>query len=308
MHRSVASLHVGAHDCCFGGVMILMKTSVIFTTYNSPDWLEKVLWGFFSQTVSDFEIIIADDGSRDDTRERIARLSVGSPVPIRHVWQPDEGFQKSRVLNKAIAASQGEYLIFTDGDCIPRNDFVAEHLRHAEDGCYLSGGYFKLPLDISKAITKDDVISQRVFSAAWLREQGMSTGISSLKISARGQWGDYLNYLPIKASWNGHNSSCHKKLAIAVNGFDENMQYGGQDAEFGRRLRHSGVKAKRIRYSTICVHLDHGRSYVTPEMQANSERIRQTTRRLKLTWTDRGLNQYIESDGTLKLPHEEISK
>ena len=171
-----------------------MKTSVIFTTYNSPDWLEKVLWGFFAQTVSDFEIIIADDGSRDDTRERIAYLSAASPVPIRHIWQPDEGFQKSRILNKAIAAAQGDYLIFTDGDCIPREDFVAEHLRHAEEGCYLSGGYFKLPLDISKAITKDDVTSQRVFSADWLRQQGMNIGISSLKLSSRGQLGDLLNH------------------------------------------------------------------------------------------------------------------
>ena len=277
-----------------------MKTSVIFSTYNSPDWMEKVLWGFFAQTERDFEIIIADDGSRDDTRERIAHLSADSELPIRHVWQPDDGFQKSRILNKAIAAAQGDYLIFTDGDCIPRNDFVAEHLRHADENCYLSGGYFKLPMTISKAITKDNVTSQRVFSADWLRQQGMDIGISSLKLSSKGQLGDVL----IKASWNGHNSSCYKKWAIAVNGFDENMQYGGQDAEFGRRLRHSGVKAKRIRYSTICVHLDHGRGYVTPEMQANSERIRLNTRRLKLKWTERGLNQYIHPDGTQKSAEE----
>ncbi len=281
-----------------------MKTSVIFSTYNSPDWMEKVLWGFFSQTVHDFEIVIADDGSRGDTQERIARLSADSTLPIKHVWQPDDGFQKSRILNKAIAAAQGDYLIFTDGDCIPREDFVAEHLRHAEDGCYLSGGYFKLPMTISKAITKDDIATQRVFSADWLRQQGMKIGISSLKLSSRGQWSDLLNQLPIKASWNGHNSSCHKKWAIAVNGFDEKMQYGGQDAEFGRRLRHSGIKAKRIRYSTICVHLDHGRGYVTPEMQANSERIRLNTRRLKLKWTERGLDQYIYPDGTPKSTQE----
>ena len=288
----------------FGRLRIRMKTSVIFSTYNSPDWMEKVLWGFFAQTERDFEIIIADDGSREDTRERIARLSADSELPIRHVWQPDDGFQKSRILNKAIAAAQGDYLIFTDGDCIPRNDFVAEHLRHADENCYLSGGYFKLPMTISKAITKDDVTSQRVFSADWLGQQGMNIGISSLKLSSKGQLGDMLNRLPIKASWNGHNSSCYKKWAIAVNGFDENMQYGGQDAEFGRRLRHSGVKAKRIRYSTICVHLDHGRGYVTPEMQANSERIRLNTRRLKLKWTERGLNQYIHPDGTQKSAEE----
>jgi glycosyltransferase involved in cell wall biosynthesis len=304
MRRGMAFKGPAVSNHYFGRPRIRMKTSVIFSTYNSPDWMEKVLWGFFVQTERDFEIIIADDGSRDDTRERIARLRADSPLTIRHVWQPDDGFQKSRILNKAIAAAQGDYLIFTDGDCIPREDFVAEHLRHADENCYLSGGYFKLPLAISKAITKDDVASQRVFSADWLRQQGMNIGISSLKLSSRGQLGDVLNRLPIKASWNGHNSSCYKKWAIAVNGFDENMQYGGQDAEFGRRLRHSGVKAKRIRYSTICVHLDHGRGYVTPEMQANSERIRLNTRRLKLKWAERGLNQYIHPDGAPKTDQE----
>jgi glycosyltransferase involved in cell wall biosynthesis len=283
-----------------------MKTSVIFTTYNSPDWMEKVLWGFFNQTVSDFEIIIADDGSGDETRARINQLATKSPISLRHIWQPDQGFQKSRILNKAIAAAKGDYLIFTDGDCIPREDFVAEHLRHAEDGCYLSGGYFKLPLDISRVITQEDVASRVVFSPEWLRHSGMNLGIiKSLKLTMRGWLGDMLNHLPVKASWNGHNSSCHKKWAIAVNGFDEDMQYGGQDAEFGRRLRHLGVKAKRIRYSTICVHLDHGRGYVTPEMQANSDRIRLITRRFKLKWTERGLNQYIHPDGTPKSAQDE---
>lgn len=280
-----------------------MKTSVIFTTYNSPAWLEKVLWGFFAQTHRDFDIFIADDGSRDETRQLIERMSASSPVPIRHVWQPDDGFQKSRILNKAIAASTGDYLIFTDGDCIPREDFVAEHLRHAEDGCYLSGGYFKLPLDISKAITQEDVTSRRAFTPDWLRQNGMDMGIlKALKLTMRGPLGDLLNHLPVKASWNGHNSSCHKKWAIAVNGFDENMQYGGQDAEFGRRLRHLGVKAKRIRYSTICVHLEHGHGYVTPEMKANSARIRENTIKHRLTRAAVGLDQYILPDGSQREP------
>ncbi len=264
------------------------------------------MWGFFAQTHLDFEIIIADDGSRDDTRQLIERMRQESAIPLRHIWQPDEGFQKSRILNKAIAAASGDYLIFTDGDCIPRKDFVAEHIRQAQEGCYLSGGYFKLPLDISKAITREDVTSYRLFSPNWLRLQGMNLGIiKALKLIVRGGVGDFLNHLPVKASWNGHNSSCHKKLAISVNGFDEKMQYGGQDAEFGRRLRHLGVKAKRIRYSTICVHLEHGHGYVTPEMKANSARIRENTKKHRLTWTAVGLDQYILPDGSPRAANEE---
>ncbi len=282
-----------------------MKTSIIFTTYNSPDWMEKVLWGLSEQTVRNFEIVIADDGSRVETKERIDRIRSSISMPIVHVWQPDDGFQKSRILNKAIVASSGDYLIFTDGDCIPRRDFVAEHLRHAEDGCFLSGGYFKLPLDISKAITRDDVAAQRPFRPDWLRAQGMRLGwLRSLKLVSRGVWGDLCNHLPVKASWNGHNASCHKKWVTSVNGFNEEMQYGGQDVEFGRRLLHLGVKAKRIRYSTICVHLDHGRAYVTPEMLANSERIRMNTRNSRSTWTEQGIDQYL-SPNAVTPSHQE---
>src|SRR5690554_261503 len=92
-------------------VFFPMKVSVIFTTYNSPDWLEKVLFGFFQQTHKEFEVVIADDGSRSETRELIERLKNSSPVPIQHIWQEDDGFQKCRILNKAILAAKGDYLI-----------------------------------------------------------------------------------------------------------------------------------------------------------------------------------------------------
>ena len=185
-----------------------MKISVIFTTYNQPAWLEKVLWGFFEQTHRDFEIVIADDGSTEETAQLIRRMQKDAPVPIKHVWQPDEGFQKCRILNKAVVAASGEYLIFTDGDTIPRNDFVEQHLRHAAPNQYLSGGYFKLPMDISKLVTRDDVRGQRVFSPAWLRFHGMKVGVRGLKLTARGLLGTLLNWLiPVKPTWNGNNSS-----------------------------------------------------------------------------------------------------
>lgn len=272
-----------------------MKTSVsvIVSTYNSPAWLEKVLWGFFEQTTKDFELVIADDGSTSETADLIERMRAESPVPIVHVWQPDEGFQKCRILNKAVVAAAGDYLIFTDGDCIPRRDFVEQHVRHAKPGYYLSGGYFKLPMDISKAITREDVRSQRVFSPAWLRGQGMTIGLRSLKLTARGRIGMLLNALvPVKPTWNGHGASCHRDLLFAVNGFNEDMQYGGQDVEFGYRLRNRGFKSKRIRFSTICVHLDHSRGYATAEMRAHSRSEIERTRNEQRVWIDKGIQQY----------------
>lgn len=272
-----------------------MKTSVIFTTYNSPAWLEKVLWGFFEQSVKNFEIVIADDGSRSDTRELVERMRASSPVPIQHVWQEDDGFQKCRILNKAIVAAQGDYLIFTDGDCIPRADFVEQHLRLSEHGTYLSGGYFLLPMDISQAITREDIVAQRPFDLKWLRERGLKKSIKDWKLMARGGWATFLNAIsPARSTWNGHSASCHKAFAIAVNGFEETMQYGGQDCEFGDRLVHLGLKPKRIRYSAICVHLDHKRGYVTEEMLANSRRIREHTKTTRRVLASVGIDQYLQ--------------
>mgnify|MGYP000871092073 FL=1 len=111
-----------------------MKASVIFSTYNSEEWLEKVIWGFSVQTTKDFEIIIADDGSREATKNLIEKYKTELDIPIIHVWQEDNGFQKSQILNKAILASTTDYLIFTDGDCIPRKDFVETHLNNRESG------------------------------------------------------------------------------------------------------------------------------------------------------------------------------
>ena len=127
-----------------------MFASVIFTTYNHPKWLEKTLLGFSVQSYRDFEIIVADDGSGPETSAVVERLVHEIDIPIQHLWQEDDGFQKCRILNKAILASRGEYLIFTDGDCIPHPDFVRNHVELAREKTMLSGGYFKLPLDVGR--------------------------------------------------------------------------------------------------------------------------------------------------------------
>ena len=264
--------------------------SVIFTTYNSVAWLEKVLWGFHYQTDNNFEVIVADDGSREETKEAIERFKKNTHLEVQHVWQPDDGFQKCRIMNKALKAAMGDYVLFTDGDCIPRNDFVAVHRKHAEEGFYLSGGYFKLPMDISKRINRADIETGRAFDSQWLLDNGLKKTHKISKLTARGWWAKFMNSVtPTNRTWNGHNASGWKKDLFDVNGFDESMQYGGQDCELGYRLRHNGIKAKQIRYSAICVHLDHARSYVNPEMLANSRLIKKNTLSNKLTFTEDGL-------------------
>jgi glycosyltransferase involved in cell wall biosynthesis len=158
-----------------------MQASVIFSTYNSEKWLEKVIIGFSVQTYKDFEIIIADDGSREATKNLIDKLRAEIDIPIVHVWQEDNGFQKSQILNKAIIASNSDYLIFTDGDCIPRKDFVQTHIDYREQGYFLSGGYFKLPMSISELISKDDIVNQRCFDLKWLTANGLPNSYKNIK-------------------------------------------------------------------------------------------------------------------------------
>jgi glycosyltransferase involved in cell wall biosynthesis len=266
------------------------QISVIFSTYNAPAWLEKTLWGFAFQQGPDFEIVVADDGSGPATRELVDRMKHDIPHPVQHVWHEDRGFQKSEILNKAVVAAHGEYLIFTDGDCIPRADFVAVHAQRARPGRFLSGGYVKLPRNISRAITPDDIRAGRATDPEWLRAQGFRSWRSLVKLRARGAATRVLNAITTtKPTWNGHNASGWKRDIVAVNGFDERMQYGGQDRELGERLVNNGIKGVQIRYSATCVHLDHDRGYRTPESLAKNAAIRRHTRRARVTWTPHGI-------------------
>lgn len=269
-----------------------MKVSVIITTYNSEEWLQKVLVGYSIQTESDFEIVIADDGSRDATRELITTFAAKFKHPIVHVWQEDNGFQKSKILNKAITKTSSEYLIFTDGDCIPRKDFVATHLKHQEKGCFLSGGNFKLPMLLSKMITENDIVNQDCFHSSWLKANGFKGSFKSSKLTRSDLFARFMNFItPTKRSWNGHNSSGWKQDLIAINGFNQDMQYGGLDRELGERLICSGLLSKQIRYSAICIHLDHSRGYSSPEIWKKNNNIRAENKKNKTIKAKNGLEQ-----------------
>ena len=268
-----------------------MFASVIFTTYNHPKWLEKTLWGFAVQTYRDFEIIVADDGSGDETREVIEKMQLQTDVPIRHLWQEDDGFQKCRILNKAIVASKGEYLIFTDGDCIPHPDFVRNHVELARENTMLSGGNFKLPLDVSRAITREDIVNGNSTRPSWLLRHGVPFTPRLAKLISNPVLGAILDALTItRATWYGHSSSTWKKHVLDTNGFDERMQYGGQDREFGERLMNLGLKSRQVRYRCSCVHLNHGRGYARPESIAKDRAIREHTRKQRLTRTEYGID------------------
>jgi glycosyltransferase involved in cell wall biosynthesis len=269
-----------------------MEISVIISTYNSPAWLEKVLWGYECQTFKNFEVVIADDGSGEPTRQLIERFKHESLLKIVHVWHEDRGFQKSEILNKATVAASGDYLVYSDGDCIPRRDFIEVHHQKAEPGYFLSGGYFMLPMDTSKAITKEDIANGNAFDVTWLRANGLPSTFKTMKLTSHGMKERFMNFItPTKPTWNGHNASGWKKDIVAVNGYNEQMQYGGQDRELGERLVNLGIRGKQIRYSAICIHLDHKRGYKTPESIRKNQNIRKETRQRKKVWTESGIQK-----------------
>lgn len=282
------------------------SVSVIVSTYNQPEWLEKALWGFETQLEKNFEIIIADDGSTEETANLIKNFQKNSALKIKHVWQEDDGFQKTKILNKAILMASGEYMIFTDGDCIPRNDLVAIHLKLSRSGCFLSAGYFKLSMKLSKKITKDDINTQRCFDAKWLMKNGLKKTFKLNKLTSYGLKEDILNtFTPTSATWDGNNASGWREDILAVNGFDERMQYGGEDREMGERLMNYGIKPLQIRYSTVTLHLDHERGYVKKEMFVKNKAIRKVTKREKCVWTEHGI---FKAKNSHKLPKVKILK
>ncbi len=264
--------------------------SVVLSTYNAPEWLEKSLWGYAGQSFRDFEILIADDGSSSETAAMIDSVRRETGLAIKHVWHEDDGFRKCVIMNKAILQAAGDYMVFSDGDCIPRADFLEQHHRVARFERFLSGGYYKLPMSISQQITVDDIQSGRAFSANWLSSQGMKHGRRVLRLKARGAVAEFLNRLTTtRATWNGHNASGWTDDIVSAGGFDERMRYGGEDRELGERLENAGIHGKHIRFQSLCLHLDHARGYVNDEDLQRNRDIRDTTLRMSRTRTEHGI-------------------
>lgn len=258
-----------------------MKISVIVSTYNQPWALERALRGYARQTHHDFELVIADDGSLPATGDVIARVRSETGLSLLHVWHEDLGFRKCEILNRAIAASSGDYLIFSDGDCIPRHDFVEVHARLAAPGRYVSGGYIKLPEGVSDRIGVEEIRTGRFTDLRWLRAQGWRPGRRALRVMTNPFLARTLDAItPTRTQFGGHNASTWRSAIVEVNGFDAEMGYGGLDKALGIRLRNLGLRGTQARFRALCVHLHHARPYKDPAiMRANRvvmDRLRRT--------------------------------
>jgi glycosyltransferase involved in cell wall biosynthesis len=275
--------------------------SVVVTTYNQPRALELVLWGYAAQSVRGFEVVVADDGSGDETAALVGRMRAETGLRIVHVWHEDRGFRKTEILNRAILAASGDYLLFTDGDCVPRRDVVEVHGRLAAPGRFLSGGYLKLPAGVTAAIAPEDVWTGRVADRGWLRARGWKAGRHALRLVDSPLLAAALDRAtPTRPTWNGHNASGWKADLLLVNGYDLDMAYGGLDRALGERLENAGVHGAQVRFRAPVLHLHHERPYVDRAKWRRNREFRARIRREAIVRAPQGIAE-LGADGTLRV-------
>jgi hypothetical protein len=163
-------------------------------------------------------------------------------------------------------------------------------VRLARERRFLSGGYLKLPMNVSERITEEDVRSRRAFDPAWLRAHGWEGGRRVIRLPRSRAVATILDTVtPTRATWNGHNASTWRDAIVAVNGFDLDMGYGGEDRALGERLINLGFRGRRVRFRAPCLHLDHPRPYADPDVIDANRRVREEIRRTRDVRTRRGL-------------------
>ncbi len=237
--------------------------SVIMTTYNQPRHLELALSGLLLQSEKNFELHIADDGSRSETSDLVEKFMERAPFPIIYSWQQDLGYRKTKILNEAIRKSKSEYFIFIDGDCIPHNDFVLHHLKSRQKGFYLAGRRVELGPEYSKSLTPEMVLrgdlnrpNLGVLASCLKKDSGYfhrSFAVSNPMLRK------ILNMEKID-DMKGCNFSVDRESLFKINGFDEDYEgYAREDTDLEMRMQYLGLKIKSLKGLAIQYHVWHER-------------------------------------------------
>lgn len=226
-----------------------VRLSLVISTFNQPVPLAKVFAGLKLQVRWPDEILIADDGSGEATRELVKEFAAISPAPVRHVWHEHNGFRKTMVLNQTVVTAAGDYLVFTDGDCVPHRKFIADHAALAEPGFWVQG---------RRCFVREEYVPGfepgRIHSGLWMLT-GRITG------AAKGvRWP-----LPLirrdtrQRGIIGCNMAFWREDLQAVNGFDEEYSgWGvGEDSDVATRVYHLGRRRKFVYGRAITFHLNH---------------------------------------------------
>jgi len=241
-----------------------MPVSVVVTTYNRPDALGAVLAALAEQDEGDFEVVVADDGSTSATAEAIASIARAAPRArwsrLVHAWQPDAGFRAAAARNVAVAASRGDYLVFLDGDCVPRPDFVSRHRRLAEPGWMVTGSRVLLSAGLTeRALAGRDAVPLHRRGLGWWLGRRLARDANKVVPLIRVGDASLRHYR--RVAWRrikSCNLAVWRRDFVAVDGFDERfVGWGHEDADLVLRLARSGVRRKGGAFSTEVFHLWH---------------------------------------------------
>jgi glycosyltransferase involved in cell wall biosynthesis len=222
--------------------------AVIVSTFNAPDYLRRVLEGYRAQSRYPDELIVADDGSTEETAQVVEEFAKDAPFIVRHVWHEDLGFRLAEIRNRAIAATTADYLIFSDGDCIPHPQFVEDHGRMMRKGSFVTG--------------KRILVGQRL-SESFRWQGGAIALLSCLKCEMSGC--HHLLRLPwlvLSRQGNkglrGCNMAVFHSDLLAVNGFNECITgWGREDSELVARLFAYGLTRREASFAAVVLHLWH---------------------------------------------------
>jgi hypothetical protein len=261
-----------------------MKTALLISTYNWVEALELIFESVLQQTQLPDEILIADDGSKVETKEIITAFSKKIKIPVIHSWQEDAGFRKSKILNKTIANSNADYIIQVDGDCILHRHFVKDHIAHAKENTYLYGSRVNIKEEFVTEVLSQKLINFNYFSKQ-IKNKSRTLHIPFLSNL-------YKSHVGISKKFRGCNVSYWRKDFIAINGYNEDFEgWGKEDSDLAIRLGNLGVMAKRLRYAGIVFHIWH--RIKSKENVDKNTAIEEEATNQKMVKCEHGVSQYL---------------
>lgn len=260
------------------------KTSLVITTYNWPEALELVLLSVKRQTLLPDEVIIADDGSKQETTALINTFKSDFPCLLQHFWHEDAGFRRTVVLNKTIAQTNSDYIIQVDGDCILHRDFVKDHIKTVKPGTYLYGSRVTLKKELLPGIFNNKTITFNFLNKG-IKKRGRALHIPLFSRLYKAHSG-------LSNKLRGCNLSYWRKDFISVNGYNEDMTgWGRDDSELVVRMLNRGVRGKRLKFRGIMFHIYH--PVKSRERLNINDTIQQQSIAEKSTWCKNGVDKYL---------------
>jgi glycosyltransferase involved in cell wall biosynthesis len=263
------------------------SVSLIITTYNWKEALTVVLNSVNQQTHLPDQVIVADDGSRDDTRSRIEELAKEMSYPLLHVHQPDDGFQVSRIRNRAIAASNSDYIISIDGDMMLHSHFIEDHLSVAKNKTFVQGGRVIMNEELTERILQNPKNTYDIsFSSKEIKNNKNALWFPSLKNIAAKLVTNNLKRV------RGCNQAFWRKDLVDINGFNEAFHgWGREDSDICLRLNNNGIDRINLKFAGIAYHLYHPEAQRT-SLEANDDILEKAIKE-KQTFCELGLDQYL---------------